>query len=79
MNFTHDSEQQKRLNPEDFANRSQLKELLFSSPIPKEEILLNIGLYIDRRLFSRFLYVQELYTAQMKLHGSIFEFGVRYG
>ncbi len=79
MNFTHDSAQQERLNPEDYANRGQLKELLFNSPIPREEILLNIGLYIDRRLLSRFLYVQELYTAQMKLHGSIFEFGVRYG
>ena len=79
MNFTHDSAQQQRLNPEDYANRSQLKELLFNSPIPKEEILLNIGLYLDRRMLSRFLFVQEMYTTQLKLHGSIFEFGVRYG
>jgi hypothetical protein len=79
MNFTHDSAQQQRLNPEDYANRSQLKELLFNSPIPKEEILLNIGLYLDRRMLSRFLFVQEMYAAQLKLHGSIFEFGVRYG
>jgi hypothetical protein len=67
MNFTHDSAQQQRLNPEDYANRSQLKELLFNSPIPKEEILLNIGLYLDRRMLSRFLFVQEMYTTQLKL------------
>jgi len=79
MDFKHEIEQQKRLNPDEFARRQSLFELMKGSPLPEEELLSNIGLFIDRRMLSRFLFLQELYKVQLGIHGSIFEFGVRYG
>jgi len=66
-------------NPSDVKTRENLRELMFNSPIPKEELLNNIGLYIDRRILSRFLFINEIYQIVIPIHGSIFEFGVRYG
>ena len=79
MAYTHDSEQQKRLNESDYSGRKSLSDLIFDSPVPKEEITLNAGLFLDRRIISRILYMNELYRQQISIHGSIFEFGVRYG
>lgn len=69
----------KTYNPTDVNNRNNLQELLNSSPIPSEELFNNIGLYIDRRTLSRFLFINEIYQKIIPIHGSIFELGVRYG
>lgn len=66
-------------NPKDVASRNNLREHLFNSPIPGEELLNNIGLFLDRRTISRFLFINELYQKIIPIHGNIFEFGVRYG
>jgi hypothetical protein len=66
-------------NSEDVKTRSDFHELFLNAPIPKEELFNNIGLFIDRRTLSRFLYINELYQKIVPIHGSIFEFGVRYG
>jgi hypothetical protein len=66
-------------NPNDVVIRNNLQELFFESPIPSEELFNNIGLFLDRRTLSRFLYINELYQKILSIHGSIFEFGVRYG
>jgi Methyltransferase domain len=60
-------------------NRNRFEDLLFKSPIPSEELFNNIGLFIDRRNLSRFLFINELYQKIVPIHGSIFELGVRYG
>lgn len=79
MDYKHETAQQKRINPEEYTRRQSLLNLMQASPLPPEELLSNIGLFIDRRMLSRFLFMQELYKAQLNLHGSIIEFGVRYG
>ncbi len=66
-------------NPDDVKSRDRFKDLLFNSPIPPEELFNNIGLFIDRRFLSRFLFINEIYQNVLPIHGSIFEFGVRYG
>lgn len=66
-------------NPADVKSRDNLQKLMSDSPIPREELFNNIGLYTDRRMLSRFLYINELYQHIMPIHGSVFEFGVRYG
>ncbi len=66
-------------NSSDVTHRNRLQELFYESPIPAEELFNNIGLFIDRRTLSRFLYINELYQKMMNMHGTIFEFGVRYG
>ena len=66
-------------NSEDVVSRNNLKDFMFDAPIPSEELFNNIGLFIDRRTLSRFLFINEIYQKIVPIHGSIFEFGVRYG
>lgn len=67
------------LNPKDFNVRKKLFEKLNTSPIPTGELLDNISLFIDRRLLSQFLFMNEIYKRIINLHGVVMEFGVRYG
>jgi hypothetical protein len=67
------------LNTKDMAIKGDLKELLSNAPIPENELLHNMPLFIDRRVISRILFINEIYQHALKVHGSIFEFGVRYG
>lgn len=60
-------------------NRRQLLELMQSNPIPESEVLMNLGLFLKRQDLSRILFMNELYQKQLEIHGSIFEFGVRWG
>lgn len=69
----------KEYNETDYGLRNEFYKLLSNSPVPSEEIWNNIGLYLDRRLISRYLWLNELYQLIIGIHGSIFEFGVRYG
>ncbi len=66
-------------NPADVKSRDSLHEMMLNAPIPQEELFNNIGLFVDRRILSRFLFINELYQLVVPIHGSIFEFGVRYG
>ena len=59
--------------------RSNALELFKNSPIPNNEILSNLGLFINRRTLSRFLLMYELYQKCLNVHGVIMEFGVRWG
>lgn len=69
----------KMYNLNDVECREKLNEHLFNSPIPSDELFNNIGLFLDRRIISRFLFINELYQKILSIHGNIFEFGVRYG
>lgn len=64
---------------DELSNRETLFGLFEESPIPESELLSNLGLYIKRQDLSRILLINELYKAQLTVHGSIFEFGVRWG
>ena len=78
-NTTSDAQFARNLNPKDMDARARFLAELFNAPIPREELLSNLPLFVDRRLISRMLFVDEMYRHVIGLHGSIFEFGVRYG
>jgi hypothetical protein len=59
--------------------RERLFNLYEECPIPKEELLSNLGLFISKTEFSRILYMHELYKKILDVHGMIMEFGVRWG
>ncbi|MFN4234158.1 MAG: crotonobetainyl-CoA--carnitine CoA-transferase [Bacteroidia bacterium] len=59
--------------------RKDFLELYKKSPIPENEILSNLGLYIKRQEFSKFLFFNEIYQQVLKIPGIIVEFGVRWG
>ncbi|MGA2477384.1 MAG: crotonobetainyl-CoA--carnitine CoA-transferase [Spirochaetia bacterium] len=53
--------------------------LLKKSPLPDDELLANIGLYVTSKSLSRILFFYEIYQKILHTHGVIMEFGVRWG
>ena len=69
-------------------NRSTTNELSFREkffklfkdcPIPDNELLPNLGLFIKRQDMARILFMHELYKKIINVNGMIMEFGVRWG
>lgn len=56
-----------------------LLDALHNAPIPREELLANLGLFMSRRLLTRLLFLNELYQKIVPIHGVILEFGTRWG
>jgi hypothetical protein len=54
-------------------------EHLKSTPVPDDELLPNIGLFLTSKNLSRILFFYEIYKKILHLHGIIAEFGVRWG
>lgn len=57
----------------------QFTQELKSSPIPADEILHNLGLFLTSKSLSRILFFYEIYRLILKTQGVIMEFGVRWG
>lgn len=70
---------QVKASEKEFSNREKLTQLMKSSPIPDKEKLANLGLYVTRQNLSRYLFINELYTNILGVHGVIIEFGIRWG
>src|SRR5919198_3973204 len=54
-------------------------ELLKRTPIPDEELLAQLGLYLNRQTLSRILFMHELYKQIVRVPGIVVELGVRWG
>ena len=63
----------------DKKNYNHLLDLFINSPVIEDEKLRNLGLFIKRQDMSRLITVYEIYKKIINVHGSIFEFGVRWG
>jgi hypothetical protein len=63
----------------ELSGENDLNQLFQNTPVPKEFILDNIGLYIRRQNLSRILFMNDLYKKILDLHGIICEFGVFWG
>jgi len=50
-----------------------------SSPLPADEMLPNLGLFLTSKSLSRVLFYYEIYRKILNTHGVIIEFGVRWG
>jgi len=60
-------------------SRTSLVNLLFSTPIPSNEILHNLGLYVTPASMSRMLSLHNLYLKAKEVHGDILDLGTRWG
>lgn len=61
------------------SRRERMLELYKKSPVPDDETLGNLGLFIPKTEMSRLLYIGDLYRRILDVHGVIMEFGVRWG
>ena len=59
--------------------RQKFVEYFRECPIPDDEILSNLALFINRQNLSQMLFVHEMYQQIVGVHGVIMEFGVRWG
>ena len=59
--------------------RSNFFNYFKSCPIPDNELLSNLSLFINRQGLSQILFINELYQKILETHGVIMEFGVRWG
>lgn len=54
-------------------------ETFRDAPLPDDEMLANLGLFLTSKSLSRVLFFYELYKKIVNTHGVIMEFGVRWG
>lgn len=70
---------QHHLKDDEVSAYQGLVKKLKETPIPDNEILANLGLFLTRSSMSRILFFSELYQRIINNHGVIIEFGVRWG
>lgn len=58
---------------------SQLRSLYQKTPIPNEEMLHHLSVYMNRQTITRLLLMDYLYNKILDVHGAIMEFGTRWG
>lgn len=59
--------------------RRSFLEVFRRAPIPDEELLTQLGLFLNRQTLSRILFMDELYRRVVRVPGVVFELGVRWG
>jgi hypothetical protein len=59
--------------------RKNFYNLFASCPIPENERLANLGLFLNRQTLSRIFFMNEMYQRILPINGIIVEFGVRWG
>lgn len=60
-------------------SRLNFAKHFLESPIPEDQILSNLPLYINSKTLSRMLFMDHLYKQIVEVMGSVFEFGTRWG
>lgn len=60
-------------------NRDALQKLFFNSPVNKNELLENLGLFLTSKNLARILFFNEIYKKIIDKEGVIMEFGIRWG
>ena len=66
-------------NLDEIKNRGGYFEKFKNAPIPDNELLTNLGLFINRQSLSRVIFMNELYQKIINVNGVVMEFGVRWG
>lgn len=60
-------------------NRKDLLSLFDKTPIPPQELAVNLHLYMRSSVLAKLLYINELYELIVEVPGVIMEFGVWWG
>jgi len=59
--------------------RNEMVDLLKRCPIPSEQVLSNLGLFLNSKNLSRILFMDYVYRKSIEVPGVVFEFGTRWG
>lgn len=66
-------------SPKEASVRDEFHETFVKCPIPSNEVLSNLGLFLNRQTLSRIIFMHELYHKVIPINGIVVEFGVRWG
>lgn len=69
----------RRETEEEKEKRNSFVDALNDINIPKDEKLENLGLFLNRKTLSRILFMHHIYQKIIPVHGSVIEFGCRWG
>jgi hypothetical protein len=61
------------------SSRGNLRGLLDGCPIPYDQLLSNLGLFLESKQLARILFMDHIYKLAMEAHGVIIEFGTHWG
>jgi hypothetical protein len=64
---------------EAFAARERLREMMQGSPLPPDELMFNLGLYVRSSLLVKFLVLHDAYRRIQSVPGALMEFGTWRG
>lgn len=59
--------------------RQKIAELYKNCPIPDDQILSNLGLFLNSKNLSRILFMDHIFKQIVDIPGVVFEFGTRWG
>ena len=59
--------------------RDELVKLFKNSPLPDDQVLSNLGMFLNLKTLSRILYIHHIYQHIIDHQGVIFDFGTRWG
>jgi hypothetical protein len=65
--------------PDQAKARNRQMELFRQTPLPPQELVTNLGLYLRSTVVAKILYLNELYTNILELPGVVMEFGCWWG
>lgn len=63
----------------EISTRNEFAKHFKNSPIPDDQILSNMGLFLNSKALSRILFMNHLYEQIVDVMGVIMEFGTRWG
>ncbi|MTV49680.1 crotonobetainyl-CoA--carnitine CoA-transferase [Heliobacillus mobilis] len=66
-------------NTEEAEARGQMVQMLKNCPIPDDQLLSNLGLFLNSKSLSRILFMDHIYKQIVDVQGVIIEFGTRWG
>lgn len=59
--------------------RQEIVDLFKNCPIPEEQIMSNLGLFLSSKNLSRILFMDYIFKQVVDIPGAVFEFGTRWG
>jgi hypothetical protein len=62
-----------------FNHRNRLREMFANSPLPQDDLMFNLGLYVRSSLLVKFLVLHDLYARFKSVPGVLIEFGTWWG
>ncbi len=71
--------QETKVAPETVEKRKLLYKLYKNTPLPIEQLLINLGLYMRSGVLAKTLFINELYELILPIPGVIMEFGIWWG